>query len=227
MFENAFYILTPQSWTPYEKIEELKSWLKGTNANFLVLDAKEHDYLTGVVSHFPHIIAASLVSLVKKNADRNPFVSMLTAGGFRDITRIASSNPRMWANIVKENADHLLALLDEWILEMRNVQSIINTGNDQLLTEFFANAKSYRDSIPIRSKGAIPSYYDLYVDIIDKPGAIAKVTTLLAEEEIQIANLNIIEAREGLMGVLRITFQNEKDRQRAQTLLENHQIKTY
>jgi prephenate dehydrogenase len=104
----------------------LKQWLKGTNSKFLVLDAEEHDYITGAVSHFPHIIAAALVKQVKKHSDRNPFISMLAAGGFRDITRIASSSPKMWKDIVKQNRDHLLRLLDDWIMEMRNVKSISN-----------------------------------------------------------------------------------------------------
>lgn len=227
LLENAFYVLTPQLCTSYEKIEELKQWLRGTEANFLVLDPNEHDYLVGVVSHFPHIIAAGLVSHVKKHSSKNPFISMLAAGGFRDITRIASSSPRMWKDIVLQNRENILTLLDDWEMEIKNIQSIIQTGNEHIITKYFEEAKVYRDALPVRSKGAIPAYYDLYVDVIDKTGAIAQITGLIASQEIDITNLNIMEAREGLLGVLRVSFQKEEDLIRARQVLEEHEYKTY
>lgn len=228
LFENAFYCLTPQTTTPYEKIEELKKMLKGTNSKFLVLDAEEHDYITGAVSHFPHVIAAALVKQVKKHSDQNPFISMLAAGGFRDITRIASSSPRMWKDIVKQNRDNLLDLLDDWIMEMRNVKSILESDeNGKAIARYFQEAKDFRDTMPVRAKGAIPSYYDLFVDIVDQPGAIAKIATILAENDISITNINIIEAREGLLGVLQVTLQTEEHRIKARTVLEQHGYETY
>ncbi|MFC3884177.1 prephenate dehydrogenase [Bacillus songklensis] len=227
LFENAFYVLTPHSSTSFEKIEELKQWLKGTNSHFLVLDTEEHDYITGVISHFPHIIAAGLVKQAKKHADKNPLISLLAAGGFRDITRIASSSPNMWKDIVKQNRHNILHLLEDWMMEMQNIQHILMSEDDQALTRFFEDSKDYRDALPVHSKGAIPSYYDLYVDVMDVPGAIARITSLLAEQEISITNLHIIESREGLLGVLRISFQTDEDRSQAQILLQNNEYKTY
>lgn len=227
LFENAFYVLTPIPNTSIERIEELKDWLNGANAHFLVLDTEEHDYITGVISHFPHIIAASLVNLTKKNADKNPLVSLLAAGGFRDVTRIASSSPMMWKDIIKQNRLNLLDLLENWMTEMRSIQSILLEEDEQELIKFFADAKEFRDSLPVRSKGAIPSYYDLYIDVMDVPGAIAGITSLLAKNGISITNLHIIESREGLLGVLRISFQTDEDRSKAQVLLNRNDFKTY
>ena len=227
LFENAFYILTPQNNTPFSKVEELKGWLKGTKSNFLVLDASEHDYITGSVSHFPHIVAASLVKQVKKHSDQNPLISMMAAGGFRDITRIASSSPKMWKDIVIQNKDTLLKLLDDWIMEMENVKSIIQSDSEKAISRYFEEAKAFRDALPARTKGAIPSYYDLFVDIIDKPGAIARTTTILAENDISIVNINIIESREGLLGVLQLSFQTEDNRIKARKKLEESGYETY
>ncbi|WP_232361788.1 prephenate dehydrogenase dimerization domain-containing protein, partial [Bacillus thuringiensis] len=97
LFENAFYILTPMNHVPNEQVEDLKVWLKGTGSHFLVLNTEEHDYVTGIVSHFPHLIAAGLVKQVEKHAGDNPLIHQLAAGGFKDITRIASSSPKMWS----------------------------------------------------------------------------------------------------------------------------------
>ncbi|MCJ8006626.1 prephenate dehydrogenase [Lederbergia wuyishanensis] len=227
LFENAFYVLTPSQNATNGKIDILKKWLKGTNANFIIMDPKEHDLVTGVVSHFPHIVAASLVRQVENHASQNEHVKYLAAGGFRDITRIASSSPEMWRDIVKHNQPILLSLLDQWMSEMNEVRQLVEEGDNEELYHYFDGAKKYRDSLPVRAKGAITAFYDLYVDILDKPGVISDITTLLAQENISITNIRIIEAREDVYGVLRISFQTEKDLERAKVCLENRGYETY
>ncbi|HLU23433.1 prephenate dehydrogenase [Lederbergia graminis] len=227
LFENAYYIITPSSTTPQTKINKLKSWLIGTNANFIIMDPDEHDLVTGVVSHFPHIIAASLVRHVQQHAASNDHVNFLAAGGFRDITRIASSSPEMWRDIVRHNQPKLLTLLDEWMAEMQDVRNLLMEGDSELIFDYFHGAKKYRDSLPVRAKGAITSFYDLFVDVEDTPGVISDITTLLAKEHISITNIRIIEAREDVYGVLRLSFQTEQDLNRAKVSLENKGYETY
>lgn len=227
LFENAYYMLTVHPETKKEKVEELKEWLKGTKGNFLTLDASEHDLLTGIVSHFPHIVAASLVRQVESHANENELVSGLAAGGFRDITRIASSSPHMWRDIVKQNRKTLLSLLNEWMMEMEEVRHLVEKGDSEELFNYFAGAKAFRDSLPSGSKGAIRSFYDLYVDVPDRVGVISHVTTLLAIERISITNIRIIEAREDVLGVLRISFQTEDDRAKAKACLEENNYESY
>ncbi|SFI81873.1 prephenate dehydrogenase [Bacillus sp. 71mf] len=227
LFENAYYILTPMRHVQTEKVEQLKDWLKGTRSHFLVLNTEEHDYVTGVVSHFPHLIAAGLVKQVEKHAGDNPLIHMLAAGGFKDITRIASSSPKMWSDIVKQNRFHLLQLLEEWITEMKQLQHTVAEGDAEVLHTYFAKAKEYRDSMPVRKSGAIPAYHDLYVDVLDKVGALAHITSILARHQISITNLQILEAREGLLGVLRISFQTEEDRMKATQSLQHERYQTY
>ncbi len=118
LFENAFYLLTPSENCKSEAVEQLKEWLKGTRANFLIVSPHTHDLLTGVISHFPHIVAAGLVKQAEKYNQENELVSRLAAGGFRDITRIASSSPEMWRDILLHNRDILLHLMDDWLKEM-------------------------------------------------------------------------------------------------------------
>ncbi|MFS0645835.1 prephenate dehydrogenase [Siminovitchia sp. 179-K 8D1 HS] len=227
LFENAFYVLTPSAQTDESKIVELKGWLKGTKANFVVMDPKEHDQITGVVSHLPHMIASSLVRQVESHAQTNDRVRWLAAGGFRDITRIASSSPEMWRDIILQNKSSLLELLSEWIDEMNFVKSLVETGNGDHIYHYFSGAKKFRDSLPVRAKGAIDAFYDLFVDVLDKPGVISRVTTILAEEQISLTNIRIIEAREDVFGVLRLSFQTDEDRQRAKTCLEKTGFETY
>jgi prephenate dehydrogenase len=226
LFENAFYMLTPVSNISETKLNEAKNWLKGTKAKLLVVNPEEHDYLTGIVSHFPHLIASSLVRLAQSHANENPLIQQLAAGGFRDITRIASSSPKMWSDIVSQNKTHLLSLLNDWKKEMDIVIRFVEKGDQNVLFDYFNGAKEFRDELPVRSKGAIQPFSDLYVDVLDKIGALSKITTILAASEVSIINIAILEVREGLNGVLRISFQNDNDRDQAQMLLEKENYQT-
>lgn len=216
LFENAFYLLTPSEGVRIGAAEELKLWLKGTKAKFLHVTPEEHDYLTGVISHFPHIIAASLVHQAARAEEGNSLVTRLAAGGFRDITRIASSNPKMWRDILLQNKSILLSLLDEWQSEMNRVKQLLCAGKELEIYEYFDTAKKFRDGLPAGNKGAIPSFYDLFVDVPDYPGVISEITGYLAEEQISITNIRILETREDLYGVLVISFQTPEDRGRAE-----------
>lgn len=227
LFENAFYILTPLEETENERLNELKEWLKGTKAKFITMDATEHDHITGIVSHFPHLIAASLVRQVKNHAMKDERVTWLAAGGFRDITRIASSSPEMWSDIFKQNQHTLLDLIDEWKAEMEVVKELVRSGNYHSLYEYFSGAKKFRDSLPVKARGAIEAFYDLYVDVLDKPGVISHVTTILAKEQISITNIRIIESRQDVFGVLRLSFQSENDREKGRKCLENNGFETF
>jgi prephenate dehydrogenase len=222
LFENVFYVLTPTNDVAARDVERLKEWLKGTKAQFVVLSPEEHDRITGVISHFPHIIAASLVHQAQQYEKENPLVSRLAAGGFRDITRIASSNPEMWRDIFIHNKDELLALFDGWISEMQKLRSIVEEENSEAIYRYFLQAKQFRDGLPARTKGAIPSFYDLYVDVPDYPGVISEITGYLAKEQISITNIRIIETREEIYGVLRLSFQSEEDRAKAKACIQRH-----
>ncbi|WP_174734006.1 prephenate dehydrogenase [Mesobacillus harenae] len=222
LFENAFYLLTPDKHTSSEAVETVKEWLAGTKAKFLTVDPEEHDFLTGVISHFPHVIAASLVHQANKSGENHELVTRLAAGGFRDITRIASSNPEMWRDILLNNKDVLLSLLQGWKSEMETVSSMLVSANGEDIYQYFFEAKQYRDALPVKEKGAIPAFYDLFVDVPDYPGVISEITGYLAREEISITNIRILETREEVYGVLVISFQTEEDRLRAENCIKQH-----
>ncbi|WML40365.1 prephenate dehydrogenase [Neobacillus sp. OS1-2] len=215
LFENAFYLLTPEEYIEGSRVERLKEWLIGTNAKFLTITPGNHDYLTGIVSHFPHIIAASIVRQTEKLAEAEGLIPRLAAGGFRDITRIASSSPAMWKDILLHNREILIELLDQWQIEMNGVKTLLEKENSAAIFDYFQQAKQFRDGLPQKEKGAIPAFYDLFVDIPDYPGVVSEITGFLAKERISITNIRILETREDINGVLVISFQTEEDRQRA------------
>jgi prephenate dehydrogenase len=213
LFENAFYLLTPTEDVQESHIESLKRLLSGTKAKFLLMSPEEHDYLTGVISHLPHLIAASIVHQAEKSSQTQGLVPRLAAGGFRDITRIASSSPQMWRDILLHNKTVMIDLLEEWKIEMDAVQNMLVQENSQAIFDYFYKAKQFRDLLPSKEKGAIPAFYDLFVDVPDYPGVISEITGFLAKENISITNIRILETREEIYGILVISFQSESDRQ--------------
>jgi prephenate dehydrogenase len=222
LFENAFYLLTPHEQISDQKVQLLLKWLKGTNAKFLIISPEEHDLLAGTISHMPHIVAASLVHQADHISERHKLVTRLAAGGFRDITRIASSSPSMWRDILIHNKNVLIELMNDWKQEMDKVLSLIENEQAEALYDYFSRAKNVRDGLPQDQKGAIPAFYDLYVDVPDYPGVISEITGYLAKEKISITNIRIMETREEIFGILAISFQTEEDRIRAQKCIASY-----
>ncbi|MRG86398.1 prephenate dehydrogenase [Salinibacillus xinjiangensis] len=223
LFENAYYILIPARDGFESQIAILKELLKNTKSYFVELTEKEHDKMTGIVSHFPHLIASSLVHQARNWQDEYPFLPQLAAGGFRDITRIASSNPDLWQDILFQNKTEMVQFLDEWIEEMDKVKGLLETDQRGDVREYLDRAKIYRDGLPKKKKGALPNFYDIYVDIFDQPGELYKVIKRLAEYELNITNIQILEIRENMTGVLRLTMQTEEEQLAAMKVLESHQ----
>ncbi|HEY4623808.1 MAG TPA: prephenate dehydrogenase, partial [Solibacillus sp.] len=220
LLENAYYMLTPNEGEEIEKLAALDSLLKFTLGKMVVVDAKAHDHMTAVVSHFPHIIAASLVHQLNFEKKTYPMTSSLAAGGFRDITRIASSNPALWRDITLQNRKELVGQLDTWLNEMGRVRDLLDAGDAEAVESYFSEARNVRDSLPV-ANGALYMPYDLYVDIPDYPGVISEVTGYLAEDNISITNIRIVETRVDVFGILVISFQTNDDRERAAKCIEH------
>ncbi|MBP1045676.1 prephenate dehydrogenase [Enterococcus sp. BWM-S5] len=220
LFENAYYILTPNQNADSKKVNALKELLKGTQAKFVTLEPEEHDQITGMLSHLPHVIAAGLVNQSKVFNEKHPRARQLAAGGFRDITRIASSDPEMWTDILLNNKEILLDLITGWQNEMDQVSQWLKNGNQEAIFQFFYEAKETRNQMPIHKEGAIPAFYDLFVDIPDVPGVIAEVTGILGKRELSLINLKILETREDIFGILQLTFKRKEDLEKAKETLE-------
>lgn len=227
LFENAYYVLTPAPGTSEEKVEKLTDLLQYTRAKIIRMDPDTHDQVVGAVSHFPHIIASALVNLVASYDAENAWHARLAAGGFRDITRIASSNPRMWRDILLHNREHLLKIGRDWAAALQDVMALLEKGDPEGIEQFFQSARNFRDGLPERKTGALPPLYDLYIDIPDHPGEIGRITTLLGAKQINIINLQIRETREDVYGVLRITFQSQDEMEKGEELLRYFDYNVY
>lgn len=227
LIENAYYILTPTAAVSDEKVEAYRQFVETLRALPVVLDYQEHDYVTGSISHLPHIIASSLVNFVRDTDTKEELMKQLAAGGFKDLTRIASSSPTMWQQICLKNKEHISTILHTYIQSLSSAKKLIDTENTQGLYDFFDTSRNYRNSMPSASSGPIKKAFSVYCDIIDEAGGIATIATILASNNINIKNIGIIHNREFEEGVLRIEFYEEDASSRAAHLLQKYRYIVY
>lgn len=219
LLENAYYILTPTSQVPDAKVDAYRELVRQMGAIPLILSYEQHDYVTAAVSHLPHVIASSLVNLVRDSDSSDGIMKMIAAGGFKDITRIASSSAVMWQQICLTNTDNIISLLDDYIRSLTQIRSQLSDREEQELYELFDSARIYRDSFISASSGPIKISYSMNVDIADEPGALASIATILALNNISIKNIGIVHNRETEDGVLRIEFYDEDSVTKADIIL--------
>ncbi len=227
LIENAYYILTPSKEVSEEKIENYTAFIKSLKALPVVLDYKEHDRITGTISHLPHIIAATLVNFVKDTDSKAEIMKQLAAGGFKDITRIASSSPTMWQHICLKNKENISAILGQYIDSLQQAKSYIDSSAEEWIYHLFESSKNYRNSIPDASLGPIKKVFAVYCDIVDETGGIAAIATILASNNISLKNIGIVHNREFEEGVLRIEFYDEVSSRKAAALLKKYRYIVY
>ncbi len=227
MLENAFYVLTPTSSVPKEKVDAMEAFIDSIDALPMVLDYKEHDFATASISHLPHVISATLVNLVKELDNEEEVMRTIAAGGFKDITRISSSSPDMLQNICLANKDEILHLMDCFEHNFKEIRAIIEKADADGIHEYFEEAKEYRDSFCIKRSGPLKGVYQFFCDLIDEAGGIATIATILATNNINIKNIGIVHNREFQQGVLRIELYKEEAYYRAIELLRKFNYTIY
>ncbi len=145
VIKNAYYILTPGINATEEKINQYSELISSIGCKPTILTEQLHDKATGVISHIPHVISSSLVHFLMNHDDENQNMKVLAAGGFRDITRTASSSVKMWEDICIANNDVICDLLDDYIRELEDVKATLKSKDKGEIAKFFSEAKQYRD----------------------------------------------------------------------------------
>lgn len=214
LFENAYYIFTPSTLTKETTIAELKDLLTGTKARYIEMDAKEHDLVTSQVSHFPHVLASSLMEQAGAYAESHQLTNRFAAGGFRDMTRIAESEPGMWTSILLSNSRAVLDRIDDFKARLDKVAHLISQKDETGIWNFFQHGKVIRQEMEIHKKGGVDSFYDLFINVPDEEDVILRILELLRGTSLVNIRINE-ENREDIHGILQITFKNKGDLDRA------------
>ncbi|MCR5216045.1 MAG: prephenate dehydrogenase [Lachnospiraceae bacterium] len=230
LLENAFYAICPTDLVDPKKVEELVELVRDMGALPVVMDAFVHDKSVAGISHVPHIIASSLVNLVKQNDNEEQMMKRMAAGGFKDITRIASSSPEMWEQICSTNAEAISNLLGKYIALLQEAKDAVDGNAKSYVHEMFESSKEYRDAINDNKRGAkgpIQPFYGFYCDLKDEEGSIALVANILAFKQVSIKNIGIVHYREFTRGALLIEFYREDAMELAEQVLTEHGYTIY
>ncbi|MBC9783129.1 prephenate dehydrogenase [Heliobacterium chlorum] len=225
LLENAVYVLTPDRDTVPEAIDAVEAIMCAVGARVLKLSPSEHDQMVAVVSHLPHMVAVALVETLSEVAKSFPQASMLAAGGFRDTTRVAAGDPRMWVDIAKTNREPLLHTIGLFRQALDRLESEIggcsSDGTDQIaaLQSTLSHARDVRLAIPGKAKGVLPGIHEVVVTVPDKPGVIGNMARILGEAGINIADIEILRVRERDGGTIRIGFYEAEEADRAVEVL--------
>lgn len=221
LFENAYYIFTPSSLTTSETLSEMKDLLSGLHARFIEIDAKEHDRVTSQISHFPHILASGLMEQTAVYAQEHEMTRRFAAGGFRDMTRIAESEPGMWTSILLSNRETILERIEDFKERLDEIGQAIDKGEEEQIWNFFNQAREQRQAMEIHKRGGVDSSYDLYVDVPDEEDVILRILELLRGTSLVNIHINE-ENREDVHGILQISFKNAQDLERAERLISEN-----
>ena len=222
LLENAYYIISPTEKNTTEQIERMKQIVIALRAIPLVLDYEEHDYSVAAISHLPHLIASSLVKLVKDNDGETEVMKRIAAGGFKDITRIASSSPVMWEQICMTNTSNLKVLMRKYIASLESIYDDLDAHNSKGIYDLFDESGKYRDTFSSIKRGAVAPNHSFSVDVVDEPGSIAILSAILASRGINVKNIGINNARDYGEGALRIEFYSEEKKLEAAELLKKY-----
>jgi prephenate dehydrogenase len=207
LFQNALYLLTPSRASHRRSLNVLTRFISSLDARVLIMDASIHDSVVAAVSHLPQLAAVALMNTVGRRHAQARRHLALAAGGFRDMTRIASSPFAMWKDILQFNRKEIRASLQLYIQHLKRFASDLQSNRRMLSSEFLAS-RALRSRIPQSMKGFLSALVDVAIFIEDKPGELARLTGLLAKQKINIKDMELLKVREGRGGTFRLSFEN-------------------
>jgi len=201
LFEGATWVLTPTLDTDSEAYTAVRSVIRSLGADIVALPPDRHDALVALVSHVPHLAAATLMGMAADEATEHPAVLRLVAGGFRDMTRVAAGQSGIWLDICTQNSEAILDVLDRLGSDLAAMRERVAAGDLDALRTSLERSRHARANLPARADRAA-GLAEVRVPVPDRPGVLADVTTLLAELDVNIENLEIVHSSEGPRGLL-------------------------
>ena len=200
LFTGAVWVLTPTPTTSDAAFATVANIVNDLGAEVVGLDPVRHDELVAIVSHVPHLTAATLMGVAGSRATEHAALLRLAAGGFRDMTRIASGHPAIWLDICAENRPAIISTLSALIDGLSDMRTAVDTGDRATILQRLTAARESRANLPSRIK-ALADLSEVRIPIPDRPGAAAEVFTLAAELGVNIPNFEVVHSVEGDRGI--------------------------
>jgi len=201
LFEGAVWVLTPTGGTDSDHFALVAAVVRLLGAEVVALEPERHDALVAIVSHVPHLTAASLMGIASDRAEEHAALLRLAAGGFRDMTRIAAGTPTIWPDICAENRDAIVEVIDQVTGELGRLRSLVAEGRRDDLLAALERAHVARRNLPARVVHP-DEVAEVRIPVPDRDGVIAEVATLASDLGIGIADIEVAHSSEGDRGVL-------------------------
>lgn len=201
MFSGAMWVLCPTDRTDDAAFAEVRGVVASLGAQVIVMPPDRHDTLVAVVSHVPHLTAATLMRLADGRAEEHRSLLRLAAGGFRDMTRIAAGHPAIWPAICAQNQAAITDVLDELIRELTGLRDVVAEGEGDDLLAHLESARHARRNLPTTAPMA-EQMSEMRIPVLDRQGEIAAIATLAADLDVNIYDLEIAHSAEGPRGVV-------------------------
>ncbi len=204
LVDGIVWVLTPHGGAEAKAVASLEAWIERIGGRPMRMSAERHDRLVAFVSHLPQIASTALMGLAATEEADEPDILLLAAGGFRDLTRLASSNPALWSQILLSNRDAIAEAIDLYSGRLADLRAMVVEGRGPDVEETFEDAKRARLRLAakpqVRAGVAV-----LQVQAPDRPGALAELTSVLAEHSVNIEDLQIVHSPEGGRGTVHLT----------------------
>jgi prephenate dehydrogenase len=202
--DGIVWAVVPTDATAPDAVASLEGWIERIGARPVRLAADRHDRLVAFASHLPQVASTSLMGLAAAEEAGEPEILLLAAGGFRDLTRLAASNPALWTEILLANREQVTGAIDLYLDRLRALRDEVAAGRAADVERTFEDAKLARLGLAtkptVRAGVAV-----LQVEIPDEPGALARITAVLADGAVNIEDLQIVHSPEGGRGTVHLT----------------------
>lgn len=206
--DGIIWVVTPSERSSPDAVARVERFIERIGAHPARMSPGRHDRLVAFVSHLPQVAASALMGLVATEEADEPDLLLLAAGGFRDLTRLAASDPALWSEILVANRDEIGGAIDLYITRLVSLRDGIRAQDSGAVTRAFGEAKEARLRLAakpqVRSGVAV-----LQVEIADRPGALARLTLALGGGEVNIEDLQIVHSPEGGQGTVHLTVAAE------------------
>ena len=208
LFRGAVWVLSPTATTDDAGFAFVHDLISNLGADPVTLAPEAHDRMVATVSHVPHLAAATLMNVADDRSDEHLAMLRLAAGGFRDMTRIASGSPDIWPPICVQNAEAITEALDDVIGSLRDLRAAVADGDTSVIAATLHRARRARTNLPIHMD--LPAELsEVRVRIKDQSGELAALTGLAAELDVNIFDLEIAHSAEGPTGVIVLVVDTE------------------
>jgi prephenate dehydrogenase len=187
-----------------EGLLRLEVWTAKVGARPVRLSVERHDRLVAIVSHLPQVASTALMGLAAEQEAGEPEILLLAAGGFRDLTRLAASNPHLWSDILLANRDAIVSAIDLYVGRLSGLRDLVAQGAAPQVEQAFAEAKLARLSLAAKPQ-VKAGVAVLQVPVPDRPGVLAEVTATMSEAGVNIEDLQIVHSPEGGRGTVHLT----------------------